>query len=314
MTFWKDKTFLVTGGAGFLGSHLIEQMKEKGVVPENIRVTRSKTTDLRIWEHCVDAVQDIDVAIHLAAKVGGIGYNRENPATLFYDNAMMGIQLMEAARRAGVEKFVQVGTVCAYPKYTPVPFREEDLWNGYPEETNAPYGVAKKILLVQAQAYREQYGFNAIYLLPVNLYGPRDNFDPESSHVIPALIRKFVEAKKEGSDTVEVWGTGSASREFLYVDDAARAIVLATERYNKQDPVNLGSGTEITIRDLVALIGELTGFDGRIVWDATKPDGQPRRCLDVSRAREEFGFESEMGFREGLKRTIEWYVGTTRGS
>ena len=314
MTFWKDKTFLVTGGAGFLGSHLVERMKEKGVVHENIRVTRSKTTDLRIWEHCVDAVQDIDVVIHLAAKVGGIGYNRENPATLFYDNAMMGIQLMEAARRAGVEKFVQVGTVCAYPKYTPVPFREEDLWNGYPEETNAPYGVAKKILLVQAQAYREQYGFNAIYLLPVNLYGPRDNFDPESSHVIPALIRKFVEAKKEGSDTVEVWGTGSASREFLYVDDAARAIVLATERYNKQDPVNLGSGTEITIRDLVALIGELTGFDGRIVWDATKPDGQPRRCLDVSRAREEFGFESEMGFREGLKRTIEWYVGTTRGS
>ncbi|HRX34484.1 MAG TPA: GDP-L-fucose synthase [Methanoregulaceae archaeon] len=314
MTFWKDKTFLVTGGAGFLGSHLIEQMKEKGVVHENIRVTRSKTTDLRIWEHCVDAVQEIDVVIHLAAKVGGIGYNRENPATLFYDNAMMGIQLMEAARRAGVEKFVQVGTVCAYPKYTPVPFREEDLWNGYPEETNAPYGVAKKILLVQAQAYREQYGFNAIYLLPVNLYGPRDNFDPESSHVIPALIRKFVEAKKLGLDTVEVWGTGSASREFLYVDDAARGIVLATERYNKPDPVNLGSGMEITIRDLVALIGELTGFDGEIVWDITKPDGQPRRCLDVSRARKEFGFEAEMGFREGLKRTIEWYVGTTRGS
>ena len=314
MTFWKDNTFLVTGGAGFLGSDLIEWMKEKGVVPENIRVTRSKTTDLRIWEHCVDAVQDIDVAIHLAAKVGGIGYNRENPATLFYDNAMMGIQLMEAARRAGVEKFVQVGTVCAYPKYTPVPFREEDLWNGYPEETNAPYGVAKKMLLVQAQAYRQQYGFNAIYLLPVNLYGPRDNFNPLSSHVIPALIRKFVDARKEGSDTVEVWGTGSASREFLYVDDAARGIVLATELYNKPDPVNLGSGMEIPIKDLVALIGELTGFDGEIVWDITKPDGQPRRCLDVSRAREEFGFEAEMGFREGLKRTIEWYVGTTRGS
>jgi len=311
MTFWKEKTFLVTGGAGFLGSHLIERMKEKGVVPENIRVTRSKTTDLRIWEHCVDAVQDIDVVIHLAAKVGGIGYNRNNPATLFYDNAMMGIQLMEAARREGVEKFVQVGTVCAYPKFTPVPFKEEDLWNGYPEETNAPYGVAKKMLLVQAQAYREQYGFNAIYLLPVNLYGPRDNFDPESSHVIPALIRKFVDAKLSKSDTVEVWGTGSASREFLYVDDAARGIVLATERYNKPDPVNLGSGMEITIRDLVALIGELTGFDGEIVWDATKPDGQPRRCLDVSRAREEFGFESEMGFREGLKRTIEWYVENT---
>ena len=314
MTFWKDKTFLVTGGAGFLGSHLIEQMKEKGTSPAHIRVTRSKTTDLRIWEHCVDAVQEIDVVIHLAAKVGGIGYNRENPATLFYDNAMMGIQLMEAARRAGVEKFVQVGTVCAYPKYTPVPFREEDLWNGYPEETNAPYGVAKKILLVQAQAYREQYGFNAIYLLPVNLYGPRDNFNPLSSHVIPALIRKFVDARKEGSDTVEVWGTGSASREFLYVDDAARGIVLATELYNKPDPVNLGSGMEIPIKDLVALIGELTGFDGEIVWDITKPDGQPRRCLDVSRAREEFGFEAEMGFREGLKRTIEWYVGTTRGS
>ena len=311
MTFWKDKTFLVTGGAGFLGSHLIEQMKEKGTSPAHIRVTRSKTTDLRIWEHCVDAVQDIDVVIHLAAKVGGIGYNRENPATLFYDNAMMGIQLMEAARREGVEKFVQVGTVCAYPKYTPVPFKEEDLWNGYPEETNAPYGVAKKMLLVQAQAYRQQYGFNAIYLLPVNLYGPRDNFDPESSHVIPALIRKFVDAKQSKSDTVEVWGTGSASREFLYVDDAARGIVLATERYNKPDPVNLGSGMEITIRDLVALIGELTGFAGEIIWDTTKPDGQPRRCLDVSRAREEFGFESEMGFREGLKRTIEWYVENT---
>ncbi|HQC12732.1 MAG TPA: GDP-L-fucose synthase [Methanoregulaceae archaeon] len=311
MTFWKDKTFLVTGGAGFLGSHLVERMKEKGVVHENIRVTRSKTTDLRIWEHCVDAVQEIDVVIHLAAKVGGIGYNRENPATLFYDNAMMGIQLMEAARRAGVEKFVQVGTVCAYPKYTPVPFKEEDLWNGYPEETNAPYGVAKKMLLVQAQAYREQYGFNAIYLLPVNLYGPRDNFDPESSHVIPALIRKFIDAKKSKSDTVEVWGTGSASREFLYVDDAARGIVLATELYNKPNPVNLGSGMEIPIKDLVVLIGELTGFDGEIVWDATKPDGQPRRCLDVSRAREEFGFESEMGFREGLKRTIEWYVENT---
>ena len=308
MTFWKEKTFLVTGGAGFLGSHLVERMKEEGVVPAHIRVTRSKTTDLRIWEDCVDAVQDVDVVIHLAAKVGGIGYNQENPATLFYDNAMMGIQLMEAARLEGVEKFVQVGTVCAYPKYTPVPFKEEDLWNGYPEETNAPYGVAKKMLLVQAQAYRQQYGFNAIYLLPVNLYGPRDNFDPESSHVIPALIKKFVEAKKEGFDTVEVWGTGSASREFLYVDDAARGIVLATERYNKPDPVNLGSGMEITIRDLVALIGELTGFDGEIVWDATKPDGQPRRCLDVSRAREEFGFEAGMGFREGLQRTIEWYV------
>lgn len=310
MTFWKDKTFLVTGGAGFLGSHLIEQMKEKGTSPAHIRVTRSKTTDLRIWEHCVDAVQDIDVVIHLAAKVGGIGYNRENPATLFYDNAMMGIQLMEAARREGVEKFVQVGTVCAYPKYTPVPFKEEDLWEGYPEETNAPYGVAKKMLLVQAQAYRQQYGFNAIYLLPVNLYGPRDNFDPESSHVIPALIRKFVDAKQSKSDIVEVWGTGSASREFLYVDDAARGIVLATERFNKPDPVNLGSGMEIPIKDLVALIGELTGFDGDIIWDATKPDGQPRRCLDVSRAREEFGFEAEMGFREGLHRTIEWYMDT----
>jgi GDP-L-fucose synthase len=308
MTFWEDKTFLVTGGAGFLGSFLIEQMRMEGAIPANIRVTRSKTTDLRIRENCVSAVRDIDVVIHLAAKVGGIGYNRNNPATLFYDNAMMGIQLMEAARREGVEKFVQVGTVCAYPKYTPVPFKEEDLWNGYPEETNAPYGVAKKMLLVQAQAYREQYGFNAIYLLPVNLYGPRDNFNPESSHVIPALIKKFVDAKKSGNDKVEVWGTGSASREFLYVEDAAKGISLATERYNKPDPVNLGSGMEITIKDLVALIGELTGFSGEIVWDTTKPDGQPRRCLDVSRAREEFGFEADMGFREGLKRTIKWYM------
>jgi len=308
MKFWEDTNFLVTGGAGFLGSHLIEQMREKGATPAHIRVTRSKTTDLRIWEHCVDAVKDIDVVLHLAAKVGGIGYNRNNPATLFYDNAMMGIQLMEAARREGVEKFIQLGTVCAYPKFTPVPFREKNLWNGYPEETNAPYGVAKKMLLVQAQAYREQYGFNAIYLLPVNLYGPRDNFNPESSHVIPALIKKFVDAKKEGFDTVEVWGTGSASREFLYVDDAARAIMLATEHYNKPDPVNLGSGMEIRIKDLVALIGELTGFSGEIVWDTTKPDGQPRRCLDVSRAREEFGFEAKMGFRDGLERTIEWYV------
>jgi GDP-L-fucose synthase len=308
MTFWEDKTFLVTGGAGFLGSFLIEQMRMEGAIPVNIRVTRSKTTDLRIRENCVSAVRDIDVVIHLAAKVGGIGYNRNNPATLFYDNAMMGIQLMEAARREGVEKFVQVGTVCAYPKYTSVPFKEEDLWNGYPEETNAPYGVAKKMLLVQAQAYREQYGFNAIYLLPVNLYGPRDNFNPESSHVIPALIKKFVDAKKSGNDKVEVWGTGSASREFLYVEDAAKGISLATERYNKPDPVNLGSGMEITIKDLVALIGELTGFSGEIVWDTTKPDGQPRRCLDVSRAREEFGFEADMGFREGLKRTIKWYM------
>ena len=308
MTFWDNKKILVTGGAGFLGSFIIEQLKEKGVDEENVRIPRSKETDLRRWENCNTAVKDIDIVIHLAAKVGGIGYNQKYPATLFYDNAIMGIQMIEASRQSDVEKFVAIGTVCAYPKFTPVPFKEEELWNGYPEETNAPYGLAKKMMLVQSQAYRQQYGFNSIFLLPVNLYGPRDNFDLESSHVIPALIRKFTEAVETNKREVEVWGTGKASREFLYVEDAARGIILATEKYNKPEPVNIGAGFEIKIKDLVELIAELTGFDGEIIWDITKPDGQPRRCLDVSRAKKEFGFEAKVGFREGLEKTIEWYV------
>ncbi len=308
MSFWTSKRVLVTGGAGFLGSFLVEELVREGASRSNITVPRSRETDLRVWENCVGAVKDQDIVIHLAASVGGIGFNQENPATLFYDNAIMGIHLMEAARRAGVKKFVQLGTICAYPKFAPVPFREEELWNGYPEETNAPYGLAKKMLLVQAQAYRQQYGFNAIYLLPVNLYGPRDNFDPHSSHVIPALIKKFVEARESGAASVTLWGTGSATREFLYVEDAARGIRLAAERYDGPEPVNLGAGFEISIKDLALLIKELTGFGGEIVWDTSKPDGQPRRMLDTSRAREKFGFEARMDFREGLKRTIEWYV------
>ena len=307
MTFWDEKRVLVTGGAGFLGSSLVRALERHGLPGENIRVPRSRDLDLRRWENCVAAVEGVDIVIHLAAKVGGIGYNMANPGSLFYDNAVMGIQVMEAARQAGVAKFVAVGTICAYPKFTPVPFREEDLWNGYPEETNAPYGLAKKMLLVQAQAYRQQYGFNAIYLLPVNLYGPGDNFDPASSHVIPALIKKFVEAVENDAESVEVWGTGTASREFLYVDDAAEGIALAAERYDKPDPVNLGAGFEITIRDLAALIADQTGFTGEIVWDTARPDGQPRRCLDVSRAEQEFGFLAKTNFREGLKTTIAWY-------
>ncbi|NLB00663.1 MAG: GDP-L-fucose synthase [Methanomicrobiales archaeon] len=305
MTFWDRKRVLVTGGAGFLGSVLVERLE--GISAEEIRVPRSRDLDLRRWDDCVEAVEDVDIVIHLAARVGGIGYNMANPGSLFYDNAVMGIQLMEAARQASVEKFVAVGTICAYPKFTPVPFREEDLWNGYPEETNAPYGLAKKMLLVQAQAYRQQYGFNAVYLLPVNLYGPGDNFDPASSHVIPALIKKFVEAVESDAESVEVWGTGAASREFLYVDDAAEGIALAAERYDKPDPVNLGAGFEITIRDLATLIGGIVGFTGEIVWDTEKPDGQPRRCLDVSRAEREFGFRAKTGFEDGLRATIEWY-------
>ena len=307
MTFWDHKRVLVTGGAGFLGSSLVRALERHGLAAEQIRVPRSRDLDLRRWADCVEAVQDIDLIIHLAAKVGGIGYNMANPGSLFYDNAVMGIQVMEAARQAGVAKFVAVGTICAYPKFTPVPFREENLWNGYPEETNAPYGLAKKMLLVQAQAYRQQYGFNAIYLLPVNLYGPGDNFDPASSHVIPALIKKFVEAVESGAKSVEVWGTGAASREFLYVDDAAEGIALAAERYDKPDPVNLGAGFEITVRDLATLIADLAGFEGEIAWDTAKPDGQPRRCLDVSRAKQEFGFRAKVDFREGLERTIAWY-------
>lgn len=307
MSFWNGKKVLLTGGAGFLGREVANKLVEAGVVLDDIRIPRSKDTDLRRWENCQRVVRDIDMVIHLAARVGGIEFNQNYPAQLFYDNAIMGLQLIEAARLEGVEKFVSVGTVCAYPKFTPVPFKEDDIWNGYPEETNAPYGLAKKMLLIQSQTYRQQYRFNSIFLLPVNLYGPGDNFDPESSHVIPALIRKFCEAVKTGRKKVDVWGTGSASREFLYVEDAARGIIMAAASYNKADPVNLGSGKEIRIRDLAELISRLTGFEGEIEWDTTKPDGQPRRCLDTSRAKIELGFEAKMKFKEGLQRTIAWY-------
>ena len=305
---FENKRILITGGAGFLGSHIVENLVQTREVSEKqIVVLRSKDTDLRIYDNCKKAAENVDIIIHLAARVGGIGFNQKHPGTLFYDNIIMGAQLMEAARLAKVEKFVQIGTVCAYPKFTPSPFREDDLWNGYPEETNAPYGIAKKSLLVMAQAYRQQYGMNVIYLLPVNLYGPKDNFDLESSHVIPALIRKFVEATERGEKEVVVWGTGQASREFLFVEDAAEGIILAAEKYDKADPVNLGTGREITIKDLVTLIARLTNFAGQIVWDTSKPDGQPRRCLDTSRAKQEFDFEAKTDFVLGLQRTIEWY-------
>ena len=312
MSFWADKKVLVTGGAGFLGSFLIENLVRKGLKKENIRVPLIEETDLRKWDECKKAVGGMDLVIHLAAKVGGIGFNQKYPGTLFYDNAIMGIQMIEAARQEKVGKFVAVGTICAYPKYTPVPFREDELWNGYPEETNAPYGIAKKAMLVQSQAYRQEYGFNSIFVRPVTLYGPRHNFDPGSSHVIPALIKKFVDARENGNRKVEVWGTGEASREFLYVADAAEGIALAAEKYEKPEPVNIGAGFEIKISELVELISELTGFEGEIAWDKTKPDGQPRRCLDVTRAREEFGFTAGTRFREGLKKTIEWYVASRR--
>jgi len=360
MSFWDNKRILVTGGAGFLGTFVVEKLRERGC--KDIFVPESKDYDLVQIEAVKRAYHDAqpNIVIHLAAVVGGIGANRENPGKFFYDNAMMGIQLIHEGYLRKIDKFVALGTICAYPKFTPVPFKEEDLWNGYPEETNAPYGLAKKMLLVQAQAYRQQYGFNTIYLLPVNLYGPGDNFDPQSSHVIPALIRKMHLAKclqnddVEGmrkdlkkhpilnydvtklddtdivdllskfgiktdslspdthhaspSTVVEVWGTGKASREFLYVEDAAEAICLATEKYNKPDPVNIGAGFEITIKDLVELIAKLTGFKGEIVWDASKPDGQPRRMLDTSKAEKEFGFKAKTGFEEGLKKTIDWYT------
>lgn len=308
MNNWMKTKILVTGGAGFLGSNVIGELVARGAARDNIVIPRSAEHDLRKWDTCEKIVQGIDIVIHLAAKVGGIGYNQAHPAELFYDNLMMGVQLMEAARLAGVKKFVAVGTVCAYPKFTPVPFKEEDIWNGYPEETNAPYGLAKKMMLVQAQSYRAQYNFNAIYLLPVNLYGPGDNFNPESSHVIPALIKKFVDAVREGKEEVEVWGTGAASREFLYVRDAAKGIVLATELYNGSEPVNIGASREISIKELVEIISRQAGYTGKIRWDTDKPDGQPRRCLDTTKAREYFGFTSETPFEEGLKNTIDWYV------
>lgn len=303
----RGKRVMVTGGAGFLGQRVVRALGERGA---RVFVPRSFIYDLREKDGIQQALDTgrPEIIIHLAAVVGGIGANRANPGRFFYDNAIMGIQLNEMARRFGIEKMVNVATVCAYPKHTPVPFHEDDLWNGYPEETNAPYGLAKKMLIVQSQAYREQYGFNAISLLPVNLYGPGDNIDPDTSHVIPALIRKFVEAKLRGDREVEVWGTGSASREFLYVDDAAEGIVLATERYDKSAPVNLGSGREITIRALVDRIRSLVMFDGDVRWDAAKPDGQPRRMLDISRARDEFGFEARTSFEDGLARTVEWYL------
>jgi GDP-L-fucose synthase len=307
---WPDRRVMVTGGGGFLGNAVVGRLEAAGV-PE-VFVPRSADYDLRTADG-VRAALDAgrpQVVIHLAAVVGGIGANRENPGRFFYENAAMGVELMEQSRRAGVEKFVQIGTVCSYPKFTPVPFREDDLWNGYPEETNAPYGLAKKMLLVQGQAYRQQYGFDVIHLIPVNLYGPGDNFNPASSHVIPALIKKCVDARDAGDDHIEVWGTGSASREFLYVEDAAEGIVLATERYDDADPVNLGVGREITIRDLVDLIVRFTGFRGEVRWDASKPDGQPRRALDTSRARERFGFVAKTSFEHGLRATVRWYEAT----
>ena len=306
-SFWEGRRIMVTGGGGFLGRAVVRRLKASGA--SEIFVPRSADYDLRTREGIERALADgrPELVIHLAGVVGGIGANRESPGRFFYENAIMGIELMERARLAGVAKYVQVGTVCSYPKFTPVPFHEDNLWNGYPEETNAPYGLAKKMLLVQGQAYRQQYEFNVIHLIPVNLYGPGDNFDPASSHVIPALIMKCVDAREAGLDHIDVWGTGAASREFLYVDDAAEGMVLAAERYDGAEPVNLGVGREITIRELVELIARLTGFDGEIRWDASKPDGQPRRALDTSRAQERFGFVAGTSFEDGLRRTIEWY-------
>jgi len=303
----KDSRITITGGKGFLGKHLIKALQDKGyaniAIADLPEYNLIKSADVkRLYENTKP-----DIVIHLAAKVGGIGFNRENPGALFYENIMMGVQLIHEGYLNGIEKFVALGTICAYPKFTPVPFHEDDLWNGYPEETNAPYGLAKKMMLVQSQAYRQQYGFNSIFLLPVNLYGPGDNFNPQSSHVIPALIKKCVDAKRHDDKEIVAWGTGAATREFFYVEDAAEAIVCAMENYNKSEPVNIGAGFEISIRELTAMIVELTGFRGKVTWDATKPDGQPRRMLDTTRAMNEFGFQAKTGFREGLQKTIAWY-------
>lgn len=307
---FRDKRILVTGGAGFLGSFVVEALKRRNVGEDNIIIPRSQDVDLRKWENCLSAVDGIDLVIHLAGRGGGIGYNQKYPGSTFFDNTLMGVQLMEAARRAEVAKFVTIGTVCSYPKFSPLPFREENLWNGYPEETNAAYGLSKKTLLVQGQAYRQEFGFNSIHLLVVNLYGPRDNFDPQTSHVIPAIIRKFTDAVEHRKEKITLWGSGNVSREFLYVEDAAEGIVLAAERYDRPDPVNLGSGNEVTIKRLALLVKVLTGFDGRINWDTSKPDGQPQRRLDVTRARKEFRFQAKTDLRQGLERTIKWYTAT----
>jgi GDP-L-fucose synthase len=304
--FWRDKRVLITGAHGFLGTHLVRQLMLLN--PREVRTPTSHELDLRLPVACAQAVDGIDVVIHLAANVGGIGYNQEFPGTLFYDNVLMGVYMLEEARKAKVGKFVALGTVCAYPKFTPVPFKEEDLWMGYPEETNAPYGLAKKMMLVQGQAYRQQYGFNSIFLLPVNMYGPGDNFDPGSSHVIPALIKKFVDAHNDNAPQVVVWGTGTPTREFLYVEDAARALILAAEKYDKPEPINIGSSFEISIRELAETIAKVVGFQGQIVFDSSKPDGQPRRKLDTSKAAKEFGFTSKVNFEQGLRQTIEWYT------
>jgi len=314
MGFWENRRVVLSGGNGFLGSFVVKKLRAAGC--REIFAPRSREYDLREKSEALRLYKDArpDIFIHLAAVVGGIGANRENPGRFFYDNAMLGINVIEAGRIAGIEKFICAGTICSYPKFTPVPFREEDFWNGYPEETNAPYGLAKKMLLVQLQAYREQYGFKGIYLTPVNLYGPRDNFDLESSHVIPALIRKCWEAKEARASEITAWGTGGATREFLYVEDAAEAMVLASEKYAKPDPVNLGSGEEISIRELLEKIRSLAGYEGEIHWDATKPDGQPRRCLDTSRALAEFGWRAKTSLHDGLQKTISWYTESLRNT